>query len=273
MRLKEYLEQQKAGSTNDGILILLRNRTDPPYLMDFRGSMKGDGSKSANGKHRAIANDKLGKKEGEDFLKSVAAIIKACCVGSWYVCFYRLGIDGLFDALKSNGMQWRNLIIWHKGALTLSNSDYKSTYEPIVYGWENDYVPLLYGWNQAHDFYGPKGETDSWQLDSGQLSVWEVARTKHNDLHPTMKPVALCERAIKNSSKHGEIVLDLFGGSGSTLIAAEKSGRTACLVELDRHYCDVIVRRWPEFTGKQAVLYKDGRTFEQVMNHFERAVA
>ncbi len=228
--------------------------TDPPYLMDFQGSLKGDGSKSANGKHKPIANDKLSKSEGEDFLQSVTAMVKGYCTGSWYICFYRLGIDWLYEALKASGLKWRNLIIWQKGALTLSNSDYKSTYEPIIFGWENDYLPVMYGWNDEHNFYGPKGEVDNWKLDEGLLSIWEISRTRLNDLHPTMKPIALCERAIRNSSKRGQVVLDLFGGSGSTLIAAEKTGRRACLVELEPTYCDVIVKRWEEYTGKKATL-------------------
>lgn len=237
--------------------------TDPPYLMNFTGSMKGDGTKSANGNHKVIANDNLGKKEGDEFLLAVSMIIKEFCLGSWYICFYRLGIDWIIDAVKGAGMKWRNLIIWNKGALTLSNSDYKSTYEPIVFGFENDYEPVLYGWNEAHNFHGPKGEVDIWAFDGEMLSVWEIARTRRNDLHPTMKPVALCERAIKNSSKHGEVVLDMFGGSGSTMIACESLGRKSCLVELDPHYCDVIIRRWQEFTGKEAVSLASSKTFKE----------
>lgn len=226
--------------------------TDPPYLMDFRGSMKGDGTKSANGKHKPIANDKLSKDEGQAFLQAVTANVSRYCAGAWYICFYRLGIDWLFDAIKASGMKWRNLIIWQKGQLTLSNSDYKSTYEPIVFGWADDYQPIMYGWNESHDFQGVKGEVDAWKLEDGLQSIWEISRTKHNDLHPTMKPVALCERAIRNSSRRKQVVLDLFGGSGSTLIAAEKCGRRACLVELEGAYCDVIVKRWEEYTGKKA---------------------
>ncbi|SKA72309.1 DNA modification methylase [Thiothrix eikelboomii] len=229
--------------------------TDPPYLMNFRGSLKGDGSTSANGRHAPITNDKLGKAEGEAFLLAVATNVKRFCAGSWYICFYRLGVDWLFDAIKAAGLKWRNLIIWQKGHLTLSNSDYKSTYEPIIYGWVDDYLPIVYGWNEEHRFYGEKGAVDNWQLDSGLQSIWEITRTHINDLHPTMKPVALCERAILNSSKRGQVVLDLFGGSGSTLIAAEKNGRKAALVELEPAYCDVIIKRWEDYTGKKASLY------------------
>jgi DNA modification methylase len=91
--------------------------------------------------------------------------------------------------------------------------------------------------------------------------VWLVKKPVSNDLHPTMKPVELVERAVRNSSKARDTVLDPFGGSGSTLIACEKAGRQARLIELEPRYCDVIVRRWEEFSGKQAVLESDGRTF------------
>ncbi|WP_297475536.1 DNA methyltransferase, partial [Ferrovum sp.] len=96
--------------------------------------------------------------------------------------------------------------------------------------------------------------------------VWQIKKPQKNDLHPTMKPVELVERAIRNSSKTRDLVLDPFGGSGSTLIACEKTGREARLMELDPKYVDVIVKRWQEFTGKQAVLEADGRTFDEVMN-------
>jgi DNA modification methylase len=91
-----------------------------------------------------------------------------------------------------------------------------------------------------------------------------VDKPARNDLHPTMKPVALVERAIRNSSKSRDIVLDPFGGSGSTLIACEKAGRHARLVELDPKYCDVIVRRWQDWSGENVVLESDGRTFEEI---------
>ena len=168
----------------------------------------------------------------------------------------------MFDALKANGLRYRNLIIWKKNHLNLSNSDYKSIYEPMILGWANDYQPIFYGWNIDHPWHGLKGETDVW--DVSLPSLWEIERTKKNDLHPTMKPVELIVRSIQNSSKVGDTVLDFFGGSGSTLIAAEKTGRLARVLEIDQRYCDVIVRRWQDFTGKQATLEQSGATFEQV---------
>lgn len=132
--------------------------------------------------------------------------------------------------------QYKALIIWNKGNHTLSNSDYMSKYEPIVYGWFNN-----------HKFYGGRSNFD----------IWDIERTKKNDLHPTMKPVALVDKAVKNSSKKGDIVLDLFGGSGTTIIACEQNGRVGYSMELDEHYCDVIIQRWENLTGKTAERIKN----------------
>jgi DNA modification methylase len=114
----------------------------------------------------------------------------------------------------------------------------------------------LYGWRDGHDHY--------WCGARDQSDVWFVDKPARNDLHPTMKPVAPVERAIRNSSKSRDIVLDPFAGSGSTLIASEKARRHARLVELDPKYCDVIVQRWQAWTGEQATLEDDGRTFEEI---------
>lgn len=234
--------------------------TDPPYLMNFTGAV--DGAGNTNDRHAPILNDNLSKEDGEVFLRDVATSIRMFCNGAWYVCFYRLGIDKMMNALTSVGLKWRNLIIWKKNHLNLSNSDYKSIYEPIIMGWQSDFEPILYGWNHDHVFHGPKGATDV--MEVAVPSVWEIERTKKNDLHPTMKPIALCEAAIMNSSRERQVVLDLFGGSGSTLIAAEKINRQARLMELEPKYVDVIVRRWQEFTGKKATLEASGATFDAV---------
>lgn len=222
--------------------------TDPPYLMNYQGAMGKGGKK--NQRHDVITNDNLSKAEGDQFLRAVCRSIHANCIGAWYISFYRLGIDRLYLAMADADLQWRNLIIWAKEHFNLSNSDYKSQYEPLVVGWHDDYAPIFYGWNDLHDFYGKKGEKDIWEVELP--SLWRIARTKVNDLHPTIKPVELCERAILNSSKPGQRVLDLFGGSGSTLIAAERTHRKASLMELEPRYCDVIIRRWEDYTGRRA---------------------
>lgn len=222
--------------------------TDPPYLMKYEGAMGKGGRKKQ--RHKIITNDDLNQADGDQFLREVCRSVKNNCSGAWYISFYRLGIDRLYQAMALEGLKWRNLVIWAKEHFTLSNSDYKSQYEPIFVGWDDDYTPIFYGWNEIHEFQGSKGEHDIWEIELP--SVWQINRTKKNDLHPTIKPVALCERAIVNSSRPGQQVLDLFGGSGSTLIACQKSARRARLMELEPVYCDVIIKRWEEYTGKQA---------------------
>jgi DNA modification methylase len=207
--------------------------TDPPYLMDFTGGIHADGSKSFNAKHGAIKNDKMSEQEGNDFLDAINSIIKIKVDGAFYITFYRLGIGKYYASFDRTGLKCRSLIIWDKGNHTLSNSDYMSMYEPMFYGWVNN-----------HKFYGGKNGMD----------IWRIKRTAKNDLHPTMKPVELVEKAILDGSQVNGIVLDLFGGSGSTMIAAEKNGRIARIMELDPKYCDVIVKRWEDFTGKKAEL-------------------
>lgn len=217
--------------------------TDPPYLMDFTGAINADGTKSHSGIHGAIKNDKMSREDGDQFISDIVRNIAIVNNGAFYICFYRLGMDYVFRALDANKLKCRAVIVWFKKGGTLSNSDYKSNYEPIFYGWVKE-----------HKFYGGKAEWD----------FWDINKTKKNDLHPTMKPVELCERAIKNSSEINGIVLDLFGGSGSTLIACEKTNRKAYLMELDPKYCDVIIKRWQTLTGKDAILESTGDKFNDL---------
>jgi DNA modification methylase len=207
--------------------------TDPPYLMDFTGGIHADGSKSFNSKHGGIKNDKMSEKDGDDFLDAINSVITSKVDGAFYITFYRLGINKYFASMERTGLKCRSLVIWDKGNHTLSNSDYMSMYEPMFYGWVNN-----------HKFYGGKNGMD----------IWRIKRTARNDLHPTMKPVELVEKAVLDGSAINGIVLDLFGGSGSTMIACEKHNRHAMLMELDPKYCDVIVKRWEDFTGKKATL-------------------
>jgi DNA modification methylase len=207
--------------------------TDPPYLMDFTGGIHADGSKSFNAKHGGIKNDKMSEDDGNDFLDAINSIIKIKVDGAFYITFYRLGINKYFASMDRTGLQCRSLVIWDKGNHTLSNSDYMSMYEPMFYGWVNN-----------HKFYGGKNGMD----------IWRIKRTAKNDLHPTMKPVELVDKAILDGSQINASVLDVFGGSGTTLIACEKNNRKARLMELDPKYCDVIIKRWEDFTGQKAVL-------------------
>ena len=217
--------------------------TDPPYLMDFTGGIHADGSKSFNAKHGAIKNDKMSKTEGDDFLDAINNVILSKVDGAFYITFYRLGIDQYYASFNRTGLKCRSLIVWDKGNHTLSNSDYMSMYEPMFYGWVKN-----------HKFYGGKNGMD----------IWRIKRTAKNDLHPTMKPVELCEKAIDDGSQINGIVLDLFGGSGSTLIASEKNNRLCRMMELDPKYCDVIIKRWQEFTGETATLEATGEPYKAV---------
>lgn len=205
--------------------------TDPPYLMGFTGNVNRDGSKSYNSKYGSIKNDKMTREDGDKFILKIFTQIMNYNKGSYYVCFYRLGLDYIFRALDTLNNQYKALIIWNKGNHSLSNSDYMSKYEPIVYGWFNE-----------HNFYG----------DRSNFDIWDIKRTSKNTLHPTMKPLTLCSKAIMNSSRPNDIVLDLFGGSGSTLIACEQLNRRCYTMELDEKYCTVIINRWEEFTGEKA---------------------
>ena len=210
--------------------------TDPPYLMNFTGGLHSDGSKSFNSRYGEIINDKMSDKEGDDFLDSINSNILLFCKGAFYIFFYRLGIDKYFSSMNRTGLKYRSLIIWNKQNHTLSNSDYMSKYEPIFYGWVYE-----------HNFYG----------GNNCMDIWDIERTKKNDLHPTMKPIELCSKGIQNSSKEGDIVLDLFLGSGSTMVAAHQLNRKCYGMELEPKYCQVIINRMRELDSN-LVIKKNG---------------
>jgi DNA modification methylase len=222
---------------------------DPPYNVDYANSPKD----KLRGKHRPILNDNLGG-GFEAFLYDACANILSVTKGACYVCMSSSELDTLQRAFRAAGGKWSTFVIWAKNTFTLGRADYQRQYEPI-----------LYGWKEGSDHY--------WCGARDQGDVWFVDKPVKNDLHPTMKPVALVERAIRNSSKTRDIVLDPFGGSGSTLIACEKAGRQARLVELDPKYVDVIVLRWQEFGGGAATLDSDGRSYEEIAAGRETAVA
>jgi DNA modification methylase len=151
-------------------------------------------------------------------------------------------LDTLRKAFREAGGKWSTFVIWAKSNFTLGRADYQRQYEPI-----------LYGWKEGTDHY--------WCGARDQGDVWFFDKPARNDLHATMKPVALVERAIRNSSKSRDVVLDPFGGSGTTMIAAERCSRRARLLELDPKYVDVIVQRWQAFSGAKATLQETGETF------------
>jgi len=211
--------------------------TDPPYNINFSGTMSNtskDGKliphQGMNSKYNSIHNDKKSSTEFKEFISEILNIISLKCKGAYYISFNSANLHELLNPIALS-IGYKSIIIWMKNQSPMGGGAYRKRYEPIVYG------------NFSKNFYGvPYSEDDIWQFD----------RTNKNDLHPTMKPVDLIINALKHGCINNEVVLDLFGGSGSTLIAAERTNRHAYLMELDPKYCDVIVKRWEDFTGKTA---------------------
>lgn len=187
--------------------------TDPPYNVNYgataKDKMRAKGGSKAG---RKILNDNLGD-DFEAFLSAACANMLRLCKGGIYICMSSSELDTLQSAFRSAGGKWSTFIIWAKNTFTLGRADYQRQYEPI-----------LYGWKEGNDRY--------WCGARNQGDVWFFNKPLKNDLHPTMKPVELVSQAITNSSKSKDIVLDSFGGSGSTMIACEKLGRQARLIEL-----------------------------------------
>jgi DNA modification methylase len=214
--------------------------TDPPYNVNYGASMKD----KVRGNNRTIKNDNLGV-DFYAFLLASSRNMLEVCKGGTYICMSSSELHTLQKAFTEAGGHWSTFIIWAKNTFTMGRADYQRQYEPILYGWKE---------GTKHFWCGARDQGDVWSIDKPTV----------NDLHPTMKPVKLVERAIQNSSKSRDIILDCFGGSGTTMIAAEKTGRSARLVELDTIYCDVIVARWQEFTGKKATLDGSEETFATI---------
>ncbi|MFN3612755.1 DNA-methyltransferase, partial [Tepidimonas sp.] len=196
------------------------------------------------GTHRPILNDNL----GEGFQAFLLAALKPAlqrCDGAVYIAMSSSELDTLQAAFRAAGGKWSTFIIWAKNSFTLVHAVYQRQYEPILYGWR-------------------EGANRHWCGDRDQGDVWEIKKPAKNTLHPTQKPVEVPERAIRNSSRPGSLVLDCFGGSGSTLIACERTGRVCRVMELDPKYCDVIVRRWQDWTGQKAQRADDGLLFDEL---------
>lgn len=208
---------------------------DPPYNVNYANSA----GEKQRGKARPILNDALGGEFGA-LLSAASANLLAVTKGAIYICMSSSELDTLQKAFRDAGGKWSTFIIWAKNTFTLGRSDYQRQYEPILYGWKE---------GADHFWCGARDQGDVWFFDKPQK----------NDLHPTMKPVALVERAIRNSSKSRDIVLDLFGGSGTTMIAAERSGRRARLLEMDPRYVDVIIERWRRVTSQEVVHAPSGQ--------------
>ncbi len=214
--------------------------TDPPYNVNYANSAKD----KMRGKSRPIQNDNLGADFGA-FLYDVCTNLMMVCKGAIYICMSSSELHTLYGAFSEAGGKWSTFIIWAKNTFTLGRADYQRQYEPILYGWKDGY---------KHYWCGARDQGD----------IWHINKPVKNDLHPTMKPVELVERTLHNSSKTKDIILDAFGGSGTTMIACEKTGRRARLIELEPKYADVIVKRWQDFTGKKAVHAATNKQFDKL---------
>jgi len=203
--------------------------TDPPYSV----SMGDHGGQGRGKRKRRITNDSMDPVAWEAFVRAFSRTLLAAIEGAVYVCMSSKELPLLSRVFAEEGGHWSDTIIWAKDRFVLGRADYQRAYEPIWYGWRD-------------------GAKHVWSGGRDQDDVWHIPRPSDSPLHPTTKPLPLIERAIGNSSEPGAFVLDPFMGSGSTLIACERTGRLSAGIELDPRYCDVIVARWEAFTGLQA---------------------
>jgi DNA modification methylase len=202
--------------------------TDPPWNVAI-----GQDSNPRHLRRVGLANDDLPAAEFASFLAGFAEHLAPVLEGDLYCVLGASEWPTLDLALRQAGFHWSATVIWVKDAFVLGRSKYHRRYEPIWYGW-------------------PAAGTSSFGEDRSLDDVWEIPRPRRSPEHPTMKPVELIERAIGNSSKPGDVVLDIFMGTGSTIIAAEQLGRRCYAMEIDPKYCRVAIDRWQNFTGKTA---------------------
>jgi site-specific DNA-methyltransferase (adenine-specific) len=202
--------------------------TDPPYNVAYEGKTKDA---------LTIKNDSMGDDQFRQFLRdsytAADMVMKPGAV--FYIWYADVETYNFTGAVKDAGWKMSQILIWKKSSLIMGRKDYHFKHEPCIYGWK-------------------EGAAHLWAADRKQTTILEFDKPSRNGEHPTMKPVGLFEYQMLNNTKGGDIVLDSFGGSGTTLIAAEKNGRIARIMELDPKYCDVIVKRWEDFTGQKAKL-------------------
>lgn len=211
--------------------------TDPPYNVGY--GME-DSVMMSKRKHRTdgliVLNDRQEDGQFREFLKNAYhAALEVMKPGAAFYIWHADNEGYNFRAAvrETKGMKLSECLIWVKDSLCLGRNDYHWRHEPCLYGWK-------------------EGESHHWYSDRKQTTCIEMPRPRKSEEHPTMKPVALFGYQMQNSTKNGDVVLDSFGGSGTTLIAAEQCKRRAMLMELDPHYCDVIIARWEKFTGREA---------------------
>lgn len=218
--------------------------TDPPYGVAYQGGIKIENGKIESNGKKQIKNDALDYEKFYQFLYDVFTNIKVHTKekSAVYVFYTHSRSREFLNAFHDASLKQRSIIIWHKtsGGFGDFMAQYMNAYEPCI--------------------YGSNGESVNWYGATNEKTVWDMDKEKKCDLHPTMKPIELVGRAVKNSSKKDDVVLDCFGGSGSTLIACEQLNRKCYMCELDEHYCDVILQRYINFKGSDVdvFLLKDG---------------
>ena len=214
--------------------------TDPPYNVAYEGKTK-DALK--------IQNDSMSDDSFRQFLRDAYTAADASMKPGAVFYIWHADSEGynFRGAAKDAGWTVRQCLVWKKQTMVMGRQDYHWKHEPCLYGWKD-------------------GSGHLWASDRKQTTILEFDRPSKNKEHPTMKPVELFEYQMLNNTKGGDIVLDSFGGSGTTMISAEKNGRNAYLMELDPKYCDVIIKRWQDFTGKEATLEATSQTFNAMVS-------
>lgn len=207
---------------------------DPPYNV----AMGDHGGQARGATARRILNDDLEPSAWDAFVRSWASTLISSTDGAIYACMSSREWPTVARVLAEAGGHWSDTIIWQKDRFVLGRADYQRAYEPIWYGWR-------------------EGVKHYWCGDRDQADVWDIDRPSASPLHPTMKPLELVERAIENSSRPGDFVLDLFVGSGTSIIACERTGRQCRAMDLDPTYVDVAIARWERFSGRSAELVTD----------------
>ena len=238
--------------------------TDPPYNMAYEGA-----GNTKDRKAKRIMNDKMPEEEFFKFLLAAYnSYVYAMKEGaSIYVFYKEMGHGTFMRAMKESGLTFKQELIWVKDHLVLGGSKYQSIYEPCLMGCKGKSIKIWHGGRKQRSVIETIDFMSEDELRGVIKDMWESLETdiirenkqRINDLHPTMKPVRLIAKFITNSSDKGMNVLDLFGGSGTTMIAAEQTDRNAYIMELDPRFVDVIVQRWENFTGEKAVLISDGK--------------
>lgn len=260
-----------AGSEADLII------TDPPYNVDYEAkdkSLERSYKRNTSRKTNEIANDKMDENDFYKFLYQIFSNYLDIAKAGAAVYVFHADIEGLTfrQAFDASGFTLKQVLIWEKNQFVIGRQDYHWRHEPILYGWKEGAAHYFIDDRSQDtvfieddiDFSAMKKEALVAYIEdiraklSARTSVQYEKKPARSDIHPNMKPVALVGRLMANSSRRGELVADFFGGSGTTLMAAEQLGRVAYLMELNPKYCDVIINRWEEYTGKKAVRVRGG---------------